>query len=56
MDEQSLMNAMFTLSGVAVLWRIVWYQGGEIVKLTKRQDEMWEKCFGRQVDSDNKSD
>jgi len=54
MSENDITNMLFTLSGVGVLWRIVWYQGTQILKLTKRQDEMWEKCFGQYVDSDNK--
>ena len=51
MDETGTINLLFTMSGVAVLWRLVIYQGNEIIKLTKRQDKMWERCFGSNIDN-----
>jgi len=56
MNEDIVINGIATMSGILVLWRIVIYQGKEITKLTKRLDQLWDKCFSGNVDNDNKKE
>ena len=53
MDETTAINLIGGFTAIGILWRLVLYQGQQILKLTKRQDIMWEKCFEQYVDTDN---
>ena len=52
--EETVLNLGALFSGFAVMWRMIVYQGNEIAKLTKRLDQLWDKCAGENVDADNK--
>lgn len=54
MPEEIALNLGALLSGFAVMWRIIVYQGNEIKRLTERQDYLWDRCFGENVDNGNK--